>query len=166
MNYRPRLFIDMDDVVADMNGFIREYHKLHKNSLLGEEHWHSVRQIPNLFRLLKPIDGYKDFINTLFYLYGDKYYIGLLTSLPTPSGHLITAADDKRWWVQNHISGKLPLHTVMGGDNKRFYVNNKLHDILIDDRKSNITAWQKNGGVGIVHTSFENSLNLLSEIIS
>ena len=33
-----------------------------------------------------------------------------------------------------------------------------------DDRPKNIDAWEKAGGIGIVHTSAKNTINLLKEL--
>ena len=36
--------------------------------------------------------------------------------------------------------------------------------VLIDDRKKNIEAWEDNGGIGILHTSAEDTINQLKKL--
>jgi hypothetical protein len=36
--------------------------------------------------------------------------------------------------------------------------------ILVDDRQKNIDSWVENGGIGIVHTSAENTINELKKL--
>ena len=38
--------------------------------------------------------------------------------------------------------------------------------VLIDDRQVNIDAWEANGGIGILHTSAENTINQLKALRS
>jgi hypothetical protein len=38
------------------------------------------------------------------------------------------------------------------------------HQILIDDRTDNIEAWKEAGGIGILHTSVEDTLKQLAAI--
>lgn len=163
MDNRPRLFIDMDDVVADMNGFVRAFHGCGYNELESKYMWESVKQVPHLFANLSPIVGSKDFVEYLEEKYHKSHYIAFLTSLPFPTGNLITAAQDKRDWIYKHISTTLPVHTVMGGDFKKYYVNSP-DDILIDDLQRNITAWKSYNGIGILHTLYEDTLLQLNFI--
>jgi len=39
----------------------------------------------------------------------------------------------------------------------------KDHDILIDDREQNIQRWVEAGGIGILHTSAENTIRQLQK---
>jgi hypothetical protein len=36
--------------------------------------------------------------------------------------------------------------------------------VLIDDRQKNLDAWEKHGGIGILHTSAEDTINQLKEL--
>jgi hypothetical protein len=36
--------------------------------------------------------------------------------------------------------------------------------VLIDDRKQNLDAWEAHGGIGILHTSAEDTINQLKEL--
>ncbi len=161
---KPRLFIDLDDVIVDLWRFIREYHNMPHDAAKIDKHWLTVKDIPRLFKKLKPIPGSFEFVNTISEQYRDTHYIGFLTSIPKPIGPMITADQDKREWVKRFISDHVPVHTIIGGEHKCQYVNGPT-DILIDDLYRNIEAWNNKGGIGVHHTSFENSLQKLSEII-
>lgn len=161
---KPRLFLDMDGVVADMERFIIEFHGKKYHELDREYMWQSVKGIEGLFANLHPIEGAKEFVDTVWNEYSDRYQIAFLTSLPFPSGHLITADMDKRQWLKKHISDSITIHTVMGWTLKRHYINDTC-DILVDDAERNIKSWTSHGGIGILHTSYEDTLIKLRELM-
>lgn len=66
----------------------------------------------------------------------------------------------KRLWVRNNIPNtKLILSKA---SEKRNY-SGKYH-ILIDDRPSNIQQWIQDGGIGIFHTSAQNTIEQLKKL--
>ena len=161
---KPRLFIDLDDVVVDLWGFISKYHELPPDTKPIDKHWQTVKDVPRLFRdHLRPVVGSYQFVRTIEELYGTTHTIGFLTSIPKPSGSMLTAADDKRAWVKFYLVDHIPVHTIIGGVNKCQYVNGP-NDILVDDLHRNIEAWNKAGGLGVLHTDFDSTLFTLKNI--
>ena len=66
----------------------------------------------------------------------------------------------KRKWVENNIPGtKLILAYA---SNKKDYADSK--SILIDDRPKNIKQWIEAGGIGIIHTSAQNTIKELKKL--
>jgi hypothetical protein len=66
----------------------------------------------------------------------------------------------KRVWVKNNLAGtKLILSSA---STKKQY-SGKNH-ILIDDRADNIQGWISEGGIGILHTSTENTIQQLKKL--
>ena len=85
-----------------------------------------------------------------------KYDVELLSS-PSRSE---TSRLGKRLWVRNNLPGiKL---TLAQAYNKQNYA--EPNHILIDDRKSNIEQWRDKGGIGILHTSAEDTINQLKQL--
>lgn len=66
----------------------------------------------------------------------------------------------KRKWIQDNIPG-----TPYIMETKK-YLYADPNSILIDDREKNINAWEKAGGVGILHKNTEDTITLLEEIMS
>jgi hypothetical protein len=66
----------------------------------------------------------------------------------------------KRLWVRNNIPGtKLILRSA---EQKQEFANP--HAILIDDRTSNIELWRAKGGIGIMHTSANETIKQLKKL--
>ena len=66
----------------------------------------------------------------------------------------------KRLWVRNNIPGtKLILRSA---EQKQEFANPNA--ILIDDRTSNIEQWRAKGGIGIMHTSANETIKQLKEL--
>lgn len=54
------------------------------------------------------------------------------------------------------------------GSRKHLFMHRKHsdHQILIDDRRDNIEAWESAGGIGVLHTSGQDSIAQLKDILS
>jgi len=66
----------------------------------------------------------------------------------------------KRLWVKNKIPGTKLI--LASRKNKQDYA--KENAILIDDLKPTIDEWNAKGGIGILHTSAESTINQLKEL--
>lgn len=73
--------------------------------------------------------------------------------LLTSTGEFSFAKSGKLLWVKRNIPGT----TIFFSDSKSEYVDPYETSVLIDDNKYNIAAWKEMGGVGILHTSFEDT---------
>ena len=65
----------------------------------------------------------------------------------------------KRLWVRNHKLG-VKLNLAYSKNKQKYAAPNH---ILIDDRKDNIEDWESKGGIGILHTSTENTIECLKK---
>jgi len=63
----------------------------------------------------------------------------------------------KRLWVRNHKLG-VKLNLAYSKNKQKYAAPNH---VLIDDRKDNIEDWVSKGGIGILHTSTENTIECL-----
>lgn len=158
---RRRIALDLDGVFAD---FAKKAHELHGkdyHQLSNNVFWSKFTQVPHLFRDLDLIPNSKKLLDYAITI--PKHEVFVLTALPLPTGELHTAKQDKHEWVHTHL-GKIPVFTVRGGVNKRDWVKAP-GDILIDDTKRNIDAWEAVGGVGILHTDVDDTISKLKKLI-
>jgi hypothetical protein len=153
MTQKYNLFIDMDGVIVD---FIKGYHDITGKDIAGQYHTDA--------KFWEPIDkaGYNFWINLKWtkdgkelWNYIKKYNPDILSSPSRQNASRIGKHD----WVQREIPGyRLILRSP---ENKKEFATPT--SILIDDRESNITDWQKAGGIGILHTSAEDTINELKK---
>ena len=68
----------------------------------------------------------------------------------------------KRLWVRNHKLGA-KLNLAYSHNKKKYAAPNH---VLIDDRKDNIEGWESEGGIGILHTSAEDTISKLLNIVA
>jgi 5'(3')-deoxyribonucleotidase len=155
---KPRMAIDLDGVFADHHKFILEHFGKSYNELGGDYVWeHLTKDVPNLFYHLEPFDYSIELFDTIIKNYQHDYDIFFLTAIPKPTGYLLTAAEDKVKWVRKYLHDDIPVHCVLGKALKKEYVHSS-NDILIDDHTLNISDWTNAGGIGILHTTPENTL--------
>ena len=81
-------------------------------------------------------------------------------TLLTSPGEFTYAVNGKQIWVKRNIPGT----SIYFSDSKSEYVDPYELSVLIDDRKNNIDAWKECGGIGILHTSFEETEKKILEL--
>ena len=69
---------------------------------------------------------------------------------------------DKNEWIRQYVSPSVVVTCTMTGSQKGMFALEG--SVLIDDRKKNIEAWEENGGIGILHTSAEDTINQLKAL--
>jgi len=155
---KPEVYVDMDGVIAD---FFTEYAKL-----AGIESG-NYRDIPpaktdptlnkmvgtDFFARLPKIPSADQLIAMVVKLYG-HYHI---CSSPL-RGDFENSEKWKRVWIEKHL--KPQPKDIIITPNKAKYAKQAdgTPNILIDDRGSNISAWEQAGGIGIKYQADEDSL--------
>jgi deoxypyrimidine-specific 5' nucleotidase type C protein (NT5C) len=155
MRERPKLFLDLDGVLADFDGgFPRIFGEDHRH--IGEDRmWELVRGRPDFFAELHAFPGAVEFFRAVAHLQP-----AILTA--APKSDYMNAALAKRRWVRTHIDPDVLVLPVMGGRNKPAFLDHP-GDILIDDYGRNCDLWEAAGGVAIKHEpgDFARTLDLL-----
>lgn len=156
-----QIYLDLDGVFADFFTFSRYLlgFDYHENPKLF---WEKVSKVPRFFQTLNKMDGSQE----IYELVRD-FKPKILTALPILTGELITAPEDKRVWVHNHISPELEVITTKNWSYKKEYAvgDDGCPNILVDDSYRNIVDWQVNGGVGVYHTSVSGTVRELKNLL-
>ena len=154
MDYK--IFSDMDGVITDFNNRYKKYAGMmpaeYEKKFGKDKFWELADAEGVAFWVGMPWmeDGKK------YWDYIKDYNVELLSS-PSRSE---TSRLGKRLWVRNNLPGiKL---TLAQAYNKQNYA--APNHILIDDRKSNIEQWRDKGGIGILHTSAEDTIKQLKDL--
>lgn len=139
----PKLYLDLDGVMADFDAHFPATFGLDHRDLADDAMWERINGHASYFRDMPIFDGAKVFFDRISWL--DPI---ILTACPRTNYQHI--ARQKRDWVRHHLSRTCHILPVMGGRNKPLFMHSK-GDILIDDFQRNIAAWEEEGGVGILH---------------
>jgi hypothetical protein len=158
MEQKYKIYSDLDGVLVD---FIKGYYDLTGRDITGSFHSDDA--------FWAPIDNArKDFwINLSWTKDGKKLwdyikkYNPIILSSPSSSPY---GQNDSRVgkfeWVQRELPGT---HLILRSpDQKKEFA--KPDTILIDDRESNITDWDKMGGIAILHTSANDTIKQLQKL--
>jgi hypothetical protein len=155
---KPEVYVDMDGVIAD---FFTEYAKLAGIKSGNYRDIPPAKTDPTLqkmvgtdfFARLPKIPSADQLISMVVKLYG-HYHI---CSSPL-RGDFENSEKWKRVWIEKHLRPQ-PVDIIIT-PNKAKYAKQSdgTPNILIDDRGSNISAWEQAGGIGIKYQADEDSL--------
>jgi hypothetical protein len=152
------VYVDMDGVLAD---FFTEYAKLAGiesgnyrdippaktdptlNKMVGTDFFARLPKFPTADKLLDIVVQAADSYN--------------ICSSPLRGDHE-GSAHYKKVWINKHLN--IPPKNIFIVSNKAKYAKNAngMPNVLIDDRGSNISAWEAAGGIGIKYQADEDSL--------
>jgi hypothetical protein len=153
-----KIYSDMDGVIVDFDARFQEL---------------SGGFIPRDYESKYGVDAFWDLIDNqvgvpffaeapwmsdgkVYWEYIEKYNPKLL-SAPSRNNE---SRLGKRKWVENNIPGTELI--LAYASNKKDYADSK--SILIDDRPKNIKQWIEAGGIGILHTSAQNTIKELKKL--
>lgn len=153
-NLKYKIYCDMDGVLVDFN---KGYLELTGIELDGtyqstEEFWNPINSKGKEF--WENLDWMPDGQRLWYYI--EEFYPIILSS---PSRRGYGSREGKKNWVDRELPGT-PL-LLEYSFNKRKYASPE--SILIDDRDTNIEQWIESGGIGILHTSTEETIKELNK---
>jgi predicted kinase/5'(3')-deoxyribonucleotidase len=139
----PQLFLDLDGVLADFDGFIeRELGIVNNRENEAPDFWDRVRSYAGrLYRDMEPLPHATELYQRL-----KPYRPVILTGVPFS---LPTAAQDKREWVKAHIDPDVQVVTCKSRNKSKYMLPG---DVLLDDWEKHKAAWTDKGGVWITFT--------------
>lgn len=158
---KPRVYLDMDGVLAD---FFTEYAKLAgiKNG--------NYRDIPpaktdptlqkmvgtDFFARLPKFNTADTLVNMTVKAFGGYS----ICSSPLRGDHENSEAQ-KKHWINQHLR-PAPQEIIITSQKQKYAVQpDGTPNILVDDRGSNITAWEHAGGIGIKYQADEDPLSVV-----
>lgn len=144
----PRLFLDLDGVMADFDGSFKAtwpdeplYPVGTGDSISKKRMWQLIYSVPDFFATLPVMPGALDFFHEIRYL---KPII--LTSCPASNYEGV--AQQKHYWVRKHLGDEVLVLPVYESKSKPVFLQHH-GDVLIDDWGKNINAWNDAGGIGL-----------------
>lgn len=158
MNFRRRIYVDLDGVLADFYRYVRMSLGASYQFVPPATSWGHLDQVDHLFLQLDVLPDALELWQGLEQ-YGERT---ILTAAPLPTGKLATAREDKTKWVRQHVCKTSTVLIADKGELKAAWAYPG--DILIDDQARNINAWTKAGGIGILHTSAQDTLATLQRL--
>lgn len=160
---KPEVYVDMDGVLAD---FFSEYAKLAGIESGNYRDIPAAKTDPTLqkmvgtdfFARLPKFPSADHLLNLVTRLYG-HYNI---CSSPLRGDHE-GSEHYKTLWIREHLNPQ-PAEIIITPRKAKYAVQEDgTPNILIDDRGSNITAWEEAGGIGIKYQADEDSLDKVVE---
>jgi hypothetical protein len=152
----PRIYLDLDGVMADFDAHFPALFKQDHRELPDAAMWGYINNHPTYFLDMPMCPGALDFWKKI-----ENLHPIILTACPKTNYE--RAAKQKRQWVYKHL-GRVTTLPVLGGKNKALFMHSP-GDVLIDDFRSNIKAWEKNDGVGILHRDFGQTRDRLAQVL-
>jgi hypothetical protein len=152
-NSKYTIYCDLDGVLVDFDkGYKELTGKLPKEAGDGAEFWEPIHKAGAAFWIrLKWMSDGKELWN-----YIEQYKPTLLSAPSQEESSKI----GKRVWRKNTLPDTKMILTPARFKQKYSGENN----ILIDDREDNIQQWKDKGGIGILHTSTENTIKQLKDL--
>lgn len=162
-----KIFLDMDDVVADWLPFAQDFLKLRWDEAKGERipqaDWDRLKDITHFYLDLPLKEGAHELVDWCK-IYASKNpgtELRFLTALPHDYS-MPFAAQDKVWWANRHFPG---VPVTFGPFSFDKYRHCQPGDILIDDRHSNCSEWRAAGGISHIYTTWDNCRPWLVETL-
>ena len=150
------LYCDMDGVLCDFEKQFKDLTGLSPDAFRDKNGL-------NKFWVTVDKDGVRFWVGIPWMPDGKKLYEyikpNLYALLSAPSSDNSSRLG-KRLWVKNNIPGTKLI--LAAAKNKQH--NSEENSILIDDRSSTINEWNAGGGIGILHTSADNTIQQLKKL--
>lgn len=152
--------LDLDGVMAGFDEAVEARIQPHYGDVSDDEMWAIIHtEFPFWFMEL-PLKSHA--IRLWNYVNKICPAVSILTAVPSAKRGFTDVAEQKIAWVREHLSKDVPIITCLGIE-KQLYCMDK-DDVLIDDMGRNIEQWVKAGGIGILHHSVSQTINVLKEL--
>lgn len=148
------IFCDMDGVLVDFDGAFEKKHGVLPYKIPREELWEIVINTHNYWVNLPKM---RDADKLIGYL--KNFDFRILTGLPVYG--YSKAQKEKTQWLKEQYGIVNGVICCLSKDKQKF---GRPGDILIDDRENNILKWIEMGGVGILHTSADKTIQQLKKM--
>jgi hypothetical protein len=172
-NEKYKVFVDMDGVIADFDKLAKKLVGIENvmvsiggDPKLKKELWKKVKEYQRTGgKMWGDLEMMPD--AKILWAYLEKLHAGGLIDYPqilSATGQPNFGAEEqKREWIRQHFGHHIKVILTQTAREKANYACERC--ILIDDRTKAIDPWTAAGGVGIMHTSARNTINLLNDLL-
>ena len=153
-----KIYVDMDGVIANFNKrYLEKFNVSPEQARSNKEFDHYFKKFieDREFATLEPM---VDMNLLLMFLHSRKIPKEILSSTAREEHHDSISEQKKEWLEKQNINFKQ--NFVPGKQHKAKFATP--NSILIDDTLSVIDAWNKAGGIGILHKNAVSTLAILS----
>lgn len=139
----PQLFLDLDGVFADFDGFVeKEFGIVNNRTDERTDFWDILRGYPGrLYHDMAPLPYATELYNRLIH-----FRPVILTGVPWS---ISRAAQDKREWVATHLDPNVQVVTCASRNKWKYQLPG---DVLLDDSVKHQPRWEEKGGIWITFT--------------
>lgn len=153
------VLVDFEKKALEVAGVVPEYSTDPTKKKLRGDFWKyvaiHVKKGNKFFEAMDPLPD-------AFVLWDNiKHYNPTICSA---TGHIRGAAEEKRAWVRNHLGNETANAALFVRDASLKGVHAAPGRVLIDDRQKALDSFIAAGGMGILHTSAENTIAQLVEL--
>lgn len=163
MMNNPRVYFDLDDVLADFTGYVNNHlaTDLSIGDYMGQENWSEIREYhQRIFLKLNRIDEVSALMNKVRIKIGTEN-VRILTAIPLDSeSNWQYACYDKVIWAHKNVPG---VPVIFGPHAHDKWKHCKRGDHLIDDNTSNCDDWMKWGGNSHIYRNPDDLHNYLTK---
>lgn len=163
-NKISKIWLDLDGVIADFEKKFKEVYGIkppHTTSKKSKEEKNRFKDfIQNHY--FAELDLMSDAMMGINFLRHTRIPVEILSSTARPEYYDIVSNDKNIWLQRNGI--EFPATFVPGKKHKREYVSENA--ILIDDTPINIDQWREDGGIGLLHRDWYDTISILQMYIA
>lgn len=175
----PHLYLDMDGVQCDFFTAWAQWHnkkfnmdhvERYKDIGSKEQREQSISELNNegpefieqFFATLEPLPNFTVLYNWL----NDNNIPYTILSAPLRGNNKASIAGKIKWLEKYHLGYNKYGTPIFRGDKERMATKNGTNNILVDDHKKNIEAWNNAGGIGVLYrdNAVENAIDTLEQI--
>jgi len=155
------IYLDMDGVLADFDAKGLELFGSTWKEEIKLPEWGRFSAYPSIYEMLAPMPDALELYEGCCQFTGDRNQVQILTALPRRARlQFPDAVQHKVEWARKHIHPQIRVRFGPFAMDKQYHCYSP-QDVLIDDMQINIDQWNNIGGIGILHTSAQQSLQQL-----
>lgn len=159
-----KIYLDMDDVVADWMGYARDYLRepqWQPGTMLPDTTWRRLKDAQRMYRDLELKSGAVELVEYCREMFDAERITGLYFLSAIPHNNDVPFAPyDKVLWAQRYFPG---IPVFLGPYSEDKWQRCQPGDILIDDRRSNCEQWERAGGQAHVYRCWADCERWLEE---
>ena len=159
------VYVDMDGVIADFDLGFEKLTGFTTNSVSDEQLWKLISD-NGKFKFFSDLPWTSGGKELWLYVSQNFIKVKILTALGRSDvidGGL--ASKGKRMWLHKNIPELKDSDIIMVANKHKKRHYSKPGDIIIDDRESTISEWNKKGGIGILYKSTPQTIEQLKKYV-